>query len=137
MRMLFLLFLYTLLMQGPETVNLQLQIDNIQSQKGKLYIAVYRPNDNFLGDKPYQKLAFTPQVPSVTVNIPLPRGKYAFAVLDDEDGDKKMDSNLLGIPEEGYGVSHNAAQGLTKPSFEDAVVTVNNPQKIEIKLVHW
>lgn len=136
-RTLLFTLIYVLMAQQPETVNLQVQIDNIHSPKGKLYIAVYRPNDEFLGKKPYQKLAFTPQVPSVTVNVPLPKGKYAFAVLHDEDNDRQMDSNILGVPEEGYGISQNAAKGLSKPSFEQAAVILDNSKKIEIKLVHW
>ena len=50
----------------------------------------------------------------------LPPGTYAFAFLHDEDLDGHMDRDWIGIPQEGYGFSNDAAPGLGPPSFESA-----------------
>lgn len=47
-------------------------------------------------------------------------GPYAFAFLHDEDGDEELDRGFLGIPQEGFGFSNDAAPGLGPPSFESA-----------------
>jgi uncharacterized protein (DUF2141 family) len=50
----------------------------------------------------------------------IPPGTYALAVIHDENMNGKLDTNLLGIPREGYGFSNNARVLLGPPSFSDA-----------------
>lgn len=48
------------------------------------------------------------------------RGRYAVAVMHDEDGDGHFDTGLFGIPSEGYGFSRDASGTLSAPSFDAA-----------------
>ncbi len=50
----------------------------------------------------------------------IPPGTYALAVIHDENMNGKLDSNMLGIPEEGYGFSNDAKALLGAPSFSAA-----------------
>lgn len=50
----------------------------------------------------------------------IPPGKYALAVIHDENMNGKLDANRLGIPTEGYGFSNDAAALLSAPSFRAA-----------------
>ena len=50
----------------------------------------------------------------------IPPGTYALAVVHDENMNGKLDTNLLGIPTEGYGFSNNAKGSLGAPSFSAA-----------------
>lgn len=54
----------------------------------------------------------------------VPAGRYAISVLHDENDNKKMDRNLIGIPKEGYGFSRDAKVIAGPPSFEDAAFDV-------------
>ncbi|MGM0377896.1 MAG: DUF2141 domain-containing protein [Bacteroidota bacterium] len=47
-------------------------------------------------------------------------GKYALAVIHDENMDGKLNTNWLGVPREGYGFSNNAEALLSAPSFDAA-----------------
>ena len=47
-------------------------------------------------------------------------GTYALAVVHDENMNGKLDTNLLGIPKEGYGFSNDATALLGAPSFSAA-----------------
>ena len=49
-----------------------------------------------------------------------------------------MDTNFLGMPKEGYGVSNNARNRFGPPSFKDAKFTVdaNNSIKLSIQLIY-
>ena len=49
----------------------------------------------------------------------LPAGKFAVAVFHDENGNDTLDTNLLGIPKEGYAFSENARGFAGPPSFVD------------------
>lgn len=52
----------------------------------------------------------------------VPPGKYAIAAFHDQDGNKKLNASLLGLPNEPYGFSRNARGTLGAPKFEDAIV---------------
>ncbi len=55
----------------------------------------------------------------------IPSGKYAIAVIHDENMNGKLDANLLGIPTEGYGFSNNAKGIVGAPSFSAASFPYN------------
>ncbi len=50
----------------------------------------------------------------------IPPGKYAMAVIHDENMNGKLNTNWLGIPTEGYGFSNDAKGLLGAPSFSAA-----------------
>lgn len=50
----------------------------------------------------------------------IPPGTYAVAVIHDENMNGKLDTNLLGIPTEGYGFSNDAKGVVGAPSFSAA-----------------
>jgi len=52
--------------------------------------------------------------------LDIPRGKYALAVIHDENTNGKLDTNVLGIPLEGYGFSNDARGVIGAPSFSAA-----------------
>ena len=51
-------------------------------------------------------------------------GDYAVAAFHDADSDGKLNTNLLGLPTEGFGFSNGAVGFMGPPSFEEAAVTV-------------
>jgi len=65
----------------------------------------------------------------------LPFGEYAIKLYHDENGNKKMDRNMLGIPSEDYGFSNNATGNFGPADYEDAKFIFNTSgQKHEINL---
>lgn len=46
-------------------------------------------------------------------------GRYAVMVIHDENGNGQLDTNLVGMPVEGYGFSNNP-QVMRKPTFDEA-----------------
>lgn len=50
----------------------------------------------------------------------IPPGMYALAIVHDENMNGKLDTNLLGVPTEGYGFSNDAKALLGAPSFSAA-----------------
>lgn len=48
----------------------------------------------------------------------VPPGRYAVAVVDDENDSGVIDWGWL-LPKEGFGFSNHASRGLRKPAFED------------------
>ena len=50
----------------------------------------------------------------------IPPGRYALAVIHDENMNGKLDTNWRGAPTEGYGFSNDAKAFLSAPSFRAA-----------------
>jgi uncharacterized protein (DUF2141 family) len=68
----------------------------------------------------------------------VPRGFAAVTVLHDENMNRKMDKNFIGIPKEGYGTSNNPRKASHNPSWDEAKFQVNRPQEtIQIRLIYW
>ncbi|KQQ33018.1 hypothetical protein ASF61_13115 [Duganella sp. Leaf126] len=113
-----------LLVSGAASAaTLQVKIDGVASNKGKLRVAVC-DQSSFL-----KKCAIGAMAPartgSVTVEVPdVPAGDWAVMAYHDENDNQKMDRNEMGIPSEGYGFSHNASAKFGPPQFKQATVTV-------------
>jgi len=63
----------------------------------------------------------------------IPPGTYAIAVIHDENMNGKLDTNVLGIPTEGYGFSNYAKGVLRMPSFSAASFPYNG-QDLELTI---
>jgi uncharacterized protein (DUF2141 family) len=59
----------------------------------------------------------------------LPAGNYAVAVFHDENGNGKLDANLLGMPTEGYGFSNDAHGNFGPPGFADAKIALDGSNR--------
>ena len=63
----------------------------------------------------------------------LPDGEYAIKLFHDENDNKKLDFNMLGIPKESYGFSNNVGQ-FGQPDYKEAKFTVKENTMIDINL---
>ncbi len=67
----------------------------------------------------------------------VPEGSYAVAIGHDLNGNKRVDTNFVGLPTEQWGVSNNARPTLRAPRFDEAVFRVAADAKgvvIDIKV---
>ncbi len=60
----------------------------------------------------------------------LPAGRYAVAVIHDENSNQRLDRNFLRVPKEGFGFANNPHVGLAAPSFDSAATNVTCPQTV-------
>lgn len=54
----------------------------------------------------------------------VPKGSYAVSIGHDLNGNKRVDTNVVGLPTEQWGVSNNARPTLRAPRFDEAVFKV-------------
>lgn len=54
---------------------------------------------------------------------------YAVSVAHDENGNRKLDMNFLGIPQEGWATSQNITHTFRAPSFEESKVKMDAANK--------
>ena len=108
-----------------ECPSIKVKIKNISNSTGVVACAIFESGEGF-PDK-FMKFASKIMITQIEgedasfeFSDILP-GKYAIAVIHDENYNGKLDSNFFGIPKEGYGFSSGAEVTLSAPSFSDAV----------------
>jgi uncharacterized protein (DUF2141 family) len=75
---------------------------------------------------------------SATVRVPvgeLPPGPHAIKVFHDVNGNGKLDTNWMGIPNEPYGFGNDARGSFGPPSFEQSAVTLGQAPKVAVVLL--
>ena len=64
-------------------------------------------------------------------------GDYAISVHHDEDNNGEVNTNWLGIPNEGLGASNDAKGSFGPPDFDEAKFTLKSPQiSLKINMVN-
>ena len=121
--------IFTLLLNQLNSNNLKghdidIKVTGVNNQKGEILVALFDAPEGFpLNATKAIKLAKSPaHQGDVLVHLPeVPPGKYAIALFHDVNGDAILNTNLLHIPKEGYGVSNNIRNKFSAPEFKQAV----------------
>lgn len=115
---------------GTSVVNaetLTLNISGIRSDAGTIRLALHNGAEGFPNDRTPIAVQAVPvsEGNAVAAFAGLKSGSYAISFFHDEDGDKKLGKNLLGLPTEGYGFTNDARGSFGPPKFEAAAVIVD------------
>jgi uncharacterized protein (DUF2141 family) len=120
------------------TVKLFVNVTNVHSSQGLIAVTLY-PDDShrFLA---HRGSLYVGRVPAhqgttrVCIWVPKP-GFWAIAAYHDENGNRKLDRNTIGLPKEAGGFSNNPSTFLGLPSFHNVRFPVHAPQtEIGIRL---
>ncbi|MCF2446472.1 DUF2141 domain-containing protein [Dyadobacter sp. CY345] len=121
-----------------QSSNQTVNISNIKSNKGNIMIGWYNSEASYneRNNPIFKKLVPVNQQREITITFDdVPAGKYAISLFLDENGNKKMDTNFLGIPKEQYGFSNNIIPATRAANFGEAAFELKDkPTKISIRL---
>ncbi len=103
---------------------INVKIQNIDNNTGVIACAIFETAEGF----PHKFLKFASKVMITQIRgkdasfefSDIKPGKYAIAVIHDENLNGELDTNWLGVPKEGYGFSSGAEATLSAPSFSNA-----------------
>ena len=108
---------------------LKIVIRNLENSKGQIIID-FRDGDNKILKAQFGKIIDKQCV--VTINN-LKTEKYLFKYFHDENENKKLDTNFIGIPKEGYGFSNNAKGNFGPPDYKNTIFEVKNDTTVICK----
>ncbi len=113
-------------------ISLEMEINNLQSNNGPLYIRILDENENpvIVGTAPVINYSARISFDSISP------GKYAIQFFHDENENQKMDFSLIGIPKEKFGSSNNIKPILGPPKFEKMLFSLTENKKVIMKPVN-
>ncbi|APY09698.1 hypothetical protein BWZ20_13300 [Winogradskyella sp. J14-2] len=119
---------------AQETCKLTIQVADVDSDDGQIFVSVYNKEANFL-NKSYKGITSKIVNNSCVVTFKnLPKGTYAVSIFHDENDNGQLDCNFLGIPKEDYGCSNDAKGIMGPPKWDDAKFTLQRDKTITIIL---
>lgn len=113
-------------------ITLKIVIKNLDSNKGSVLL-------DFRDAKDQQLKGITANISnnqSVITISGLQPGKYSFKYIHDENNNRELDTNWIGVPTEGLGFSNNAKVRFGPPAFEDTVFELNKDNTMECEAIY-
>ena len=116
--------------------DLRVEVLNARSNDGFVAAAVYEGAAGWLkvGEAVQLGRVAVAAEKAVLLFANLPPGRYAVSVFHDENGNGKLDTNVVGIPTERHGFSRGARGQIGPPGFADAAVELGADTTITIQL---
>ena len=106
----------------------QQYIDGLHSAQGGVFVGLYASPAKFLqGNQADAQRKVRATTGPITVAFDnLPPGTYAVGAFHDENANDHLDTNVLGLPVEGYALSNGVRAVMAKPTFQQAAFAVGN-----------
>lgn len=114
---------------------LTVQITDIRGTNGGLIVKLYNKKKGFPRDSALYKKQYI-QINNTTESVSfrdIPKGEYAVLLYHDKNGNKKVDTNVIGIPKEPHGISRNITL-FGPPKFDKCKFRVDGDITISIKV---
>ncbi len=117
---------------------LTVEITGIKNDQGKILLQLFDSNENYQSNKAYSANMIKAKkgVVSVTFNN-LVAGEYAIRYFHDENDNGQLETNLFGMPVEGYGFSNNAKADFGPVSFDDMKVSITDTNLVTHSSVQY
>ena len=129
------LILVALLPGASPTTRLDIDVAGMRSVEGMIRVCLTADPDNFPNCVDDAR-ASTKSVSANQRGIGfdgLPPGRYAVAVIHDENGNARLDT-FAGIPREGFGFSRNPAIRFGPPKFNSARFEIDGPTRQSVRM---
>lgn len=120
-----------------QSATVQIIVSGIsKAQGGQLSVGIFtKENFPVIGKEVKEiKATVTDSVMQITFKD-IPPGEYGMAVYQDIDNDKKLKTNMIGMPQEPIGFSNDARIVLGPPSFKKAAVKVEAGKTTIVRII--
>ncbi|WP_040786395.1 DUF2141 domain-containing protein [Massilia niastensis] len=108
---------------AASAASIEVRVAPVAGGKGTVNVAVC-DKERFLKQCLYTASAPAQEGETVIVIEDVPAGAWAVLAYQDENGNKQLDRNVLGIPKEKYGFSREARGRFGPPHFAEAALVV-------------
>ncbi|PWH87094.1 hypothetical protein DIT68_02195 [Brumimicrobium oceani] len=129
-------------MFGQEkSATLIIEVVGMRNNTGKIIGSVFNSKSGFPGTPNLAKYLVEQEITNNSSRIKIenvPFGNYGVSLVHDENSNQRLDTNFIGIPKEGIGMSNNAEGSFGPPSFEEASFEFSKKaQTIQIRIKYY
>ena len=103
---------------------LEVSVENIRNLDGNIRVGLFASEDTFLKDAVEGKVVKVSGKAVTVVFENIKPGDYAISAIHDENANGDLDSNVFGMPKEGFAFGNNSMGMFGPPSFEKAKISV-------------
>jgi uncharacterized protein (DUF2141 family) len=103
-------------------------VSGLSGATGGVYVGLYATPSKFLnGNQCDAMKKVRASTGPITVTFDnLPPGTYAVGAYHDANNNDRLDTDLIGLPAEGYALSNGVRAIMSKPTFQQAAFTVGS-----------
>jgi uncharacterized protein (DUF2141 family) len=112
-------------------------VTDVRDTTGTIMVALFADPDTFLKKPTLGKLSKAKSGEAKAVFENIQPGEYAVSIIHDANNNRKLDTNFMGIPREGFGFSNNVMGTFGPPSFDKAKFRVSGSTVIRIKAKYF
>lgn len=120
-KLVFFAFSLFLLHLNP-TASLTIEITDLKNSKGQILLEFSDSDKNVIREI-VQNIEDNKCIVQIT---DLTSGSYSFKYFHDENSNKEMDTNWVGMPKEGFGFSNNAKGTFGPPAHEKTIFEIKS-----------
>lgn len=115
---------------------LTITVENMDSNVGNLGILIFTGPKGWAEDRQaaLKDISIPAQQGVQKVDVELPPGKYAVALIHDVNVNHKLDKNFIGMPKEFWGLSNNPHATLRAPAIEKCYFALDGDKEVKIQL---
>lgn len=118
--------------------DLRILVSGIESERGEIGCMLFSEEEGF--PQKQDRALRTAQYPAVSPMLTctfadVDPGRYAVAVVHDENGNREIDTTFLGSFKEPWGVTNNVRPARRSPKFHEAVIYVSAEQAADYEVV--
>ncbi|MDQ3394241.1 MAG: DUF2141 domain-containing protein [Bacteroidota bacterium] len=142
-KILLFIFIYVFFPKSAvvEKGNVEVRITGMKDIKGTILATLFISAEGFPSEQEKAYKYKEVKVEGDTAFIvfkEIPYGTCAISLFHDVNNNKKLDTNMIGIPKEGLGTTNNKKPLFRAPSFEEAKFElVSNVYKADIQLIYF
>ncbi|WP_448564979.1 DUF2141 domain-containing protein [Thalassotalea ganghwensis] len=128
------LLLVSILLAGLSLITasaseIRFDIEGIKSEQGKLYIQLFEGEDNYSNGNALRAAIVAAKEGKVTVKFDgIAPGEYAIKFFHDENDNAQLETNIFGMPVEGFGFSNDAKPSFGPVNYRDAKFDISVEQ---------
>lgn len=122
-----------------QSAQIVINVSNFKNSTGTAHFSLFNQPKGFPDKHKFSHVTASAPIINNSASVTfenVPFGEYAVSVLHDENDNYKMDTNFLGIPKEGFGVS-NYKNKKSKPLYNKSKITVNGNAAVNIDIVYF
>jgi uncharacterized protein (DUF2141 family) len=138
--MFMMLFLSLSLSASASFSEIQIKVEEMNSEDGHILYILFDAEEGFPDDpsKSLRRGKILASEAKAGFDLKdLEDGEYAVSIIHDENDNDKLDTNFLGIPQEGVGFSNNPRLYFGAPSFKKCKFSLKGSKQLKIELKHF